>query len=156
MHNSAQHRLEYWVTEQLLENFSLPSFQNTADDRSDRSQFLTSGKNLSPRSSSSQFLWERFVPRLASPNFKFFNNKISSQGVKLEWANLRRKYILHFGLHLIKFYLSVLHHLISCIPHRRFSRDRCCEYLACWPVRRSDFLVQHSVQINSLIEHELF
>ena len=153
MHNDAQHRLEYWVTEQLLENFSLPSFQNTADDRID------------PSSSHLGKIFPQEVPVpnssgkdsfLASPNFKFFNNKISSQGVKLEWANLRRKYILHFGLHLIKFYLSVLHHLISCIPHRRFSRDRCCEYLACWPVRRSDFLVQHSVQINSLIVHELF
>ena len=153
MHNDAQHRLEYWVTEQLLENFSLPSFQNTADDRIDPIS-LHLGKIFPqevpvPNSSGKDSF-------LASPNFKFFNNKISSQGVKLEWANLRRKYILHFGLHLIKFYLSVLHHLISCIPHRRFSRDRCCEYLACWPVRRSDFLVQHSVQINSLIVHELF
>ena len=161
MHISAQHRLEYWVTEQLLENFSLPSVPKYGW----RSQIGSIPvPHIWEKSFPKKFQFPiplgkiRSSPRLASPNFEFFNNfitrsKVIVSNLKSQISYHLRRTTLRSSSHQVQ---SVLHHLISGIPHRRFSRDRCCEYLACWPVRRSDFLVQHSVQINSLIEHELF
>ena len=154
MHNNAQHRLSAEYIE-WLNNFLKILVYPPSKIR------LTTGSIPFP------YIWEKSFPKKfqfpiplgkirSSPrqisNFSIikFHHKEYSRVSK---SSTKIYTTLRSSSHQV---LSVVHHLISCIPHRRFSRDRCCEYLACWPVRRSDFLVQHSVQINSLIVHELF